>query len=204
MTDYFTLLGQPRRPWVDLEALKEKFFALSTTVHPDRVHGADKTIKAQADESYAALNAAHQCLRETKLRLQHLLLLETGSKPGDLKTIPEDLVQMFSQVALLLRQTDPLLKEKAQAVSPMLKVGVLERAMPHLGNISTLRAAIDRRRSELDGELHALDAGWEAAAGNFETREQALAEVRRLYHLFGFLDRWSAQLGERMIQLTMD
>ena len=203
MTDYFTLLGQPRRPWVDLEALKEKFFALSTTVHPDRVHGADETIKAQADESYAALNAAHQCLRETKLRLQHLLLLETGSKPGDLKTIPEDLVQMFSQVALLLRQTDPLLKEKAQAVSPMLKVGVLERAMPHLGMISTLQTAIDSRRAELDGELRALDAEWAGAVTNPQMREEALAGVQRLYHLFGFVDRWSAQLRERMIQLTI-
>lgn len=203
MTDYFTLLGQPRRPWVDPEALKEKFFALSTTVHPDRVHGADKTIKAQADESYAALNAAHQCLRETKLRLQHLLLLETGSKPGDLKTIPEDLVQMFSQVALLLRQTDPLLKEKAQAVSPMLKVGVLERAMPHLGTISTLQTAIDSRRTELDGELRALDAEWAGTVTNPQMREEALAGVQRLYHLFGFVDRWSAQLRERMIQLTI-
>lgn len=203
MTDYFAALATPRRPWLDPEALKEKFFALSTTVHPDRVHGADATIKAQADESYAALNSAHQCLRDTKLRLQHLLLLETGAKPGDLKTIPEDVIQMFSHVAMLLRQTDSLLKEKAQAVSPMLKVGVLERAMPHLGMISTLQAAIDRRRGELDGELRALDEDWAGIVSNPEKREQALAGVQRLYHLFGFLDRWAGQLRERMIQLTI-
>lgn len=203
MTDYFAALATPRRPWLDPEPLKEKFFTLSSTVHPDRVHGADEAIKSQADESYAALNSAHRCLRDTKLRLQHLLLLETGAKPGDLKTIPEDVIQMFSQVAMLLRQTDSLLNEKAQAVSPMLKVGVLERAVPHLGMISTLQTAIDRRRAELDGELRALDADWAGLVSNPENREPVLAGVQRLYHLFGFLDRWSGQLRERMIQLTI-
>lgn len=203
MTDYFAVLSMPRRPLIDPEALRGKFFSLSTTVHPDRVHGEDEFIRAEADKSYAALNSAHQCLRDTKLRLQHLMVLETGAKPGDLKTIPENLIQMFSQVAMLLRQTDPLLKEKAQAVSPMLKVGILERAMPHLGMISTLQTGIDQRRSELDGELAALDAVWVESVLNAEMRGQALAGAQRLYHLFGFLDRWSAQLRERMIQLTI-
>jgi DnaJ-domain-containing protein 1 len=38
VTDYFALLDEPRQPWLDEEALKAKFFALSTSVHPDRVH----------------------------------------------------------------------------------------------------------------------------------------------------------------------
>ena len=42
MTDHFATLGEPRRPWLDAEALKEKFHRLSGTVHPDRVHGADE------------------------------------------------------------------------------------------------------------------------------------------------------------------
>jgi DnaJ-domain-containing protein 1 len=203
MTDHFAALSMPRRPWLDAELLKEKFHTLSTTVHPDRVHGAEETVKAQAGESYAVLNAAHQCLRDTKLRLQHLLLLETGSKPGDLRTIPEDLVQMFSQVAMLLRQTDGLMKEKAQAVSPMLKVALLERAMPHLGSISILQAAIDARRVELDDELRMLDVAWAGDISDLQTRDKALAGAQRLSHLFGFVDRWSGQLRERMIQLTM-
>ena len=35
MTDYFNLLSEPRRPWLNPEALKQKFLNLSAEVHPD-------------------------------------------------------------------------------------------------------------------------------------------------------------------------
>ena len=40
MTDAFALLSEPRRPWLDAEALKARFLPLSAAVHPDRVHSA--------------------------------------------------------------------------------------------------------------------------------------------------------------------
>src|SRR5215472_9636832 len=76
MVDYFALLDEPRRPWLDAEPLKEKFLALSATVHPDRVHNLSETERAAAQERYTELNAAYQCLREPKERLHHLLELE--------------------------------------------------------------------------------------------------------------------------------
>ena len=45
MTDYFALLGETRRPWLDTEALKAKFLTLTASVHPDRVHNATPTEK---------------------------------------------------------------------------------------------------------------------------------------------------------------
>jgi len=36
MTDYFALLDEPRRPWLDVSSLKQKFLARSSEVHPDR------------------------------------------------------------------------------------------------------------------------------------------------------------------------
>jgi hypothetical protein len=40
MQDAFALLNEPRRPWLEAEALKQKFLALSSAVHPDRVSAA--------------------------------------------------------------------------------------------------------------------------------------------------------------------
>ena len=36
MTDCFALLGEPRCPWLDAEALKSRFLVLSAEAHPDR------------------------------------------------------------------------------------------------------------------------------------------------------------------------
>ena len=82
MTDCFALPAEPPRPWLDADALKAKFLARSAEVHPDRVHSAPEAERAAAQERYTALNAAFNTLREPKDRLQHLLELELGAKPG--------------------------------------------------------------------------------------------------------------------------
>ena len=90
MTDHFAVLGQPRRPWLDADLLKETFLTLSGAAHPDHVHNQGAPVRQQADSRYVELNAAYQCLRNPKARVEHLLQLESGAKPGDLRAIPDD------------------------------------------------------------------------------------------------------------------
>ena len=78
MTDCFALLNFPRRPWLDADALKQRFHELSTEVHPDRAHDASDEAKAESQRRFAGVNAAHECLREAKSRVRHLLELELG------------------------------------------------------------------------------------------------------------------------------
>src|SRR6185503_437127 len=122
MTDYFALLEEPRRPWLDTESLKKKFLSRSSEVHPDRVHNAAEAEKQMASRHYAELNAAFNCLREPKTRLRHLLELELGTKPEDLQEIPPDLADLFLEVAGLRRQVDGFLAERAKVQSPLLRV----------------------------------------------------------------------------------
>src|SRR6266478_7291458 len=95
MTDYFALLDEPRRPWIEPDSLKRKFFALSAEDHPDRVHQASDAEKVAAQQRYTELSAAYNCLREPKERLRHLLELERGTKPEDIQRIPSDLMDVF-------------------------------------------------------------------------------------------------------------
>ncbi|HEU5070266.1 MAG TPA: hypothetical protein VFV96_07625 [Verrucomicrobiae bacterium] len=203
MTDFFAALAEPRRPWSDPEALKEKFHQLSAQVHPDRVHSAEEADRRAAGSRAAELNAAFQTLREPKSRLQHLLWLERGTKPGDLKTIPEDMVQLFASVGRVLTQTNRLLTERGRAHSPLVKAQLLQTAMPHLEAIAQLQSAVQTRRTTLMTELAALNQSWDMRMTEPAERANALAEVERLYHLFGFIDRWSGQLQERLVQLTL-
>jgi len=79
MTDCFELLQEPRRPWLDADALKARFLKLSAAAHPDRFHGGTESERAQANDRSAELNAAYNTLRETRDRLFHLLELERGA-----------------------------------------------------------------------------------------------------------------------------
>ena len=82
-SDFFELLNEPRRPWLDAEELKKKFLALSAAVHPDRVHGSNETERQGAQARYAELNLAYNRLREPKERLQHFFFrLEFQEAPG--------------------------------------------------------------------------------------------------------------------------
>ncbi len=203
MTDYFALLGQPRRPWLEADALKGKFYELSASVHPDRVHNLEAPAREQAGTRYVEINAAYQCLGNPKSRLAHLLLLEAGSKPGDLRTLPEDVVQLFGEVGAVLRETNALIAEKAQAASAILRVGLLEKAMPQLENISRLQADIQSRLAGMTDELRALDRDWENSLADPARRAAALMSLEKLYHLLGFYERWARQLQERSFQLTV-
>jgi len=202
MTDHFAVLGQPRRPWLDAEELKETFHKHASAVHPDRVHEQDATTREAAEARHTELNAAYQCLRNPKLRLEHLLL-ERGSKPGDLRTIPDDVVQFFSEVGAVLRDTNALLAEKSQATPAIMRAGQIGKAMPLLEKISRLQTAIQMRLDGVTQELRALDGDWDACLRDPARRETALATADKLYHLFGFFERWASQLQERSFQLTL-
>src|SRR3954451_20044946 len=122
MTDYFQLLQEPRRPWLDPEALRKKFLEISSAVHPDRVHNAADIEKQAANVRYIELNAAYQTLREPKERLLHLLTLETGSKPKEVQALLPGAMDLFLEVAGKCREVDLFLGERNGVTSPLLKV----------------------------------------------------------------------------------
>src|SRR5436309_5157524 len=104
MTDYFALLGEPRRPWLDPEKLKAKFLALSAEIHPDRFHSAPAAEKQATHERFPRLNAAYQVLREPKDRLRHLLELELSAKPAEVQQTSPGAMELFMEVGRLCRE----------------------------------------------------------------------------------------------------
>ena len=204
MTDHFALLDEPRRPWLDASALKTKFLARSAEVHPDRVHSAPAAERAAAQERYTALNAAFNTLREPKDRLQHLLELESGAKPGNIQSTPPELMDLFFAVGQLCRDVDFFLLEKGRANSPLLKVKMFRRAMEWTDQLNALQQRLNAQRGELESALQALNENWATAPTELAARRVALplARLEQLYRTFSFLSRWSGQLQERLVQLA--
>src|SRR5437879_556468 len=126
MPDHFALLDERRSPWLEPDALKQKFIARSSRVHPDRVHNASPAEKLAAQARYTELNAAYTSLREPKDCLRHFLELETGAKPKDVQIIPQPLMDQFSSIGQVCREADSLLAQKAAVTSPLLQVQLFE------------------------------------------------------------------------------
>ena len=200
MSDHFALLNEPRRPWLDVDLLKQKFLALASDAHPDRVHNASQSEKAGATQRYAQLNAAYNCLAEPKLRLLHLLELEMGAKPKDIQTIPAALADLFAEVAITCRNADGFLVEKTKTTSPLLQVQLFERGQDWVEKLNGLQRKLNELREQLTGELKSLDAQWVSA--DAASRREILPKLEELYRLFGYFNRWNNQIQERVVQLS--
>jgi DnaJ-domain-containing protein 1 len=201
MTDYFALLDEPRRPWLDPDLLKRKFLVLSATVHPDKIHSASDSEKSTASKNFAELNTAYHTLAAPKTRLLHLLELELGAKPKDVQQIPDGLANLFAEVAMMCRDVDRFLAEKAQVVSPLLQVQLFERAQEWIEKLNVLQRKLRELSEQLFTGLKMLDSKWVTADSN--ARRELLNELETLYRLFGYFNRWNAQIQERIVQLSL-
>jgi DnaJ-domain-containing protein 1 len=205
MTDFFALLDEPRRPWLDPNSLKAKFFERSVEVHPDRVHGASEAQKQEANRVYSELNTAYNCLREPKNRLQHLLELETGVRPKEVQEISPATMELFLEVGKLCRETDSFLVQRSKVTAPVLKVEMFERAQEWADRLRTLQSKLTSAHQELEAELQQMNAAWETAPMNRQARMDLLplAQLEALWRSFAYLTRWSGQIQDRIVPLSL-
>lgn len=203
MTDYFALLGEKRQPWIDPEALKSKFFLLSTHCHPDLVHDQGEQAKQAANKNYAELNAAYQCLSNTRNRLLHLIVLETGTPPRDIQRIPAGTMEYFVEVSQLCKQIDLFLTERGKVTSPLLKVRLFEKGADWADKISALRKKLSGISRGLEDELRSLNRVWNETPSSALSKALPLDRLEQIHRTMSFLGRWEAHLQEKSVLLAI-
>src|SRR5688572_32957528 len=92
MIDHFAALSEPRRPWLDVEKLKNRFHILAAARHPDRGAMNDP-------ERFASLNTSYNVLRDHATRLRHLLELEHPEATAASRRVRADLPVHLMKVA---------------------------------------------------------------------------------------------------------
>lgn len=176
MIDYFALLGEARRPWLESEKLKEKYFALA------RERPAD-----------AELNEAFRVLSDPKLRLHHLLVLE-GADLSAGRDVPAALAEFFWNTGTLLRDVDRWLLKQTDAT------GALARAL-----LSGERSKLERKLEELGSELaRRYEAEvTELRDVNFSSplSPNELSRLIRQYDVISYLTRLREQVAEKRFRL---
>ena len=198
MTDYFEVLDEPRRLWLDTDCLKRKFLARSAQFHPDKISG-DGAERADSTGRFAELNAAYQCLADPKCRLLHLLEIVTGGRPGEIQQIPNPLADLFAEVASVCRGADAFLAQKSG--SPLLQAQRLERAPEWDDRLNLMKNKLGVLRQQLDDGLKSLDTAW--SGSDAAARKELLPAVEEFYRRFGYLNRWNNQIQERLAQLVL-
>ena len=204
MTDFFAVLEQLRRPWIDPELLKTKFLSFSATCHPDHLPNGTDAEKTFAQRQFTELNAAYQCLREPRTRLQHLLELETGRKSQQVEEIPPELMGLFLEIGQAGREVDRFLAQKNKTDSPLLQLKNFEQSQEWTERLASLQKRLLSRCDTLIEQLKQLDSEWMSNTTKHSSQPaplmQQLAEVSRL---LGYFNRWSSQIQERIVQLSL-
>ncbi len=169
MIDYFALLGEARRPWLDPEPLKEKYFARTRTAAAD-----------------ADLNEAFRVLSDPKLRLQHLLTLE-GAQLTAGRPVPPAVAELFWNTGTVLREVDRLLLKSAEASS------ALSRAL-----LSGERAKLEGKLAELERQLDAIyETELERVREFGSVGPNDLEKLIELYDSISYLTRLREQVREK-------
>ena len=81
--DYFAVFELPRKLAVDADALQRRFYELSRRHHPDFHQAATAEAQGEALTASALVNRAYRALRDPLARVEYLVALERGGRPGD-------------------------------------------------------------------------------------------------------------------------
>ena len=195
--DYFALLDEPRKPWIDTGLLKDKFMEMSARCHPDKFPQAAPEERELISARYAELNAAYQCLSHTRDRLLHLIELETGKAPSDVQRIPPGTSDLFMQIGQTCAQAAAFLEKQPQTDSPILKAKRFVEQMEWTDKLTELQDRLNEISSKLEEELKRMNADLENGA------PLPLERLEEIYRSASYINRWTDQIREKIVQLAV-
>jgi molecular chaperone HscB len=147
--DYFELFEMPRKLWIEMGSLEQKFLQLSWKLHPDNFVNATPQEQELSLKRSSELNDAYRVLRDPIARVEYLLGLEGMRKEGEHKqqAPPELLEEVFE----LNESLDELREAKASG-----------------GDLATLKSHLESARKNFQEKLGAVDAQLQDAARQWD------------------------------------
>ena len=149
--DYFELFEMPRKLWIEMVGLEQKFLQLSWKLHPDNFVNATPQEQELSLQRSSELNDAYRVLRDPVARVEYLLGLEGMRKEGEHRqqAPPELLEEVFE----LNESLDELRAARAGSSDLAALKSRLESA----------QRIFQERLGEVDAQLQAAARQWDAA-----------------------------------------
>ncbi|MGB2589530.1 MAG: Fe-S protein assembly co-chaperone HscB [Candidatus Acidiferrum sp.] len=149
--DYFAVFGLPRKLWIGMDALEQKFLQLSWKLHPDNFVNANEEERELSLKRSSELNDAYRTLSDPVARVEYLLGIENMRKEGEHKqqAPPELLEEVFE----LNESLDELREAKSAGGDLAALKSRLESAERNFGE----------KLGEVDGQLQNVAREWDSA-----------------------------------------
>lgn len=187
--DYFAVFGIPRKLWLEMSLLEQKFLQLSWKLHPDNFVNASDQERELSLRSSSQLNDAYRVLRDPVGRVEYLLEIEGERKEGEKKqqAPPELLEEVFE----LNESLDELREAKSSGGDLRELKNGLQSAAKHF----------QEKLDELDAQLQTVAREWDAALdanGTAETRKKLMARMNELLNRRSYLRNLVANVAKEL------
>jgi hypothetical protein len=183
MTDFFSVLRVPARPWQDPDALRDVYVQLSEALHR----------QAGSQDELVALNRAFQVLHNPATRVEHLLSVTGGE--SSTRQIAPVMGEFFGRVANCLQEADRLLGEISVQSSALARALLLQRVHALQADLDNLAHDLAAHQAQRLEALRELDQVWLHRPAD---ARQALAQ---LAVDLTFLQKWQGQIRERLLRM---
>jgi molecular chaperone HscB len=160
-SDYFAMFEMPRKLWIEMGGLEQKFLQLSWKLHPDNFVKATNEEREISLKRSSELNDAYRTLRDPVARVEYLLAIEGARKEGQNKqqAPPELLEEVFE----LNESLDELREAKASG-----------------GDTANLRHRLEAAKKNFEGKLKEVDGQLQTAARDWDKLiDEKADETRR-------------------------
>jgi len=128
--DYFSLLGLPRQPSIDLTGLESKYYELMRKVHPDLHFKSPKEEKDASLKNAALLTAAYRTLKDPVERGRYWLEIHGENLSQDNVQVPKDFAEKaFDIIDILNRWKSVSGEEKTRLSEALAETGKMLESM---------------------------------------------------------------------------
>jgi molecular chaperone HscB len=188
-TDYFAVFGLPRKLWLEMPLLEQKFLQLSWKLHPDNFVNASEQERELSLKRSSELNDAYRVLRDQVGRVEYLLEIEGERKEGEKK-----------------QQAPPELLEEVFELNEWLDE--LREAKDSGGDVSELKTKLQsaekkfqEKLDQVDAQLQTVAREWDAAIDAdtaSEARKQLMARMNELLNRRSYLRNLVANVAKEL------
>jgi len=186
--DYFAIFGLPRKLWIEMTALEQKFLQLSWKLHPDNFVNASEQERELSLKPSSELNDAYRTLRDPVGRVEYLLGIEGARKEGEHKqqAPPELLEEVFD----LNESLDELRDAKSSGGDLTALKSRLEAA----------EKSFQEKLGEVDAQLQAASREWDAALeADSITRKKVMAKLNDLLNRRSYIRNLLASVQKELV-----